>query len=1440
MNDDGNAVVSATLPQSHPLPSGGGTMGEVMRSIDWAKTPLGAAGSWSPALRMMANFLLANRFPLLLWWGPQYCQLYNDAYRPILGTKHPHFTGRPGRECWSEIWDVIGPLIDTPFQGGPATWMEDILLEVNRHGYFEETHFTIAYSPVPDETAPRGIGGVLATVHEITEKVVGERRVMLLRDLGAKSAEAKSAEEACRTAARIFEAYPKDVPFAFLYLIDADRKRLRLAGAAGAAGETTSPLVAELETADEPVWPFGTVIRNDALERIDHLSQRLSAVPRGPWPDPPESAALLPIRSNIAHQPAGVLVMGLSSRLQFDDSYRVFCELIATQVATAVAKARAYEIERKRAEALAEIDRAKTTFFSNVSHEFRTPLTLILGPLENILRDRNSGLPAAACEELEVVHRNALRMQKLVNALLDFARIESGRMQAVFQPTDLAGLTSDLASTFGSALETAGLRFTVDCPPIPAPVYVDREMWEKIVLNLISNAFKFTLEGGVAISLRVAGAEVVLSVKDSGCGIPADELPRLFERFHRVEGARGRSLEGSGIGLALVQELVKLHGGRILVESETGKGSDFQVLIPLGASHLNTVSAASREAGKPNVPQPGTFVQEAANWLPRESAVPQPEATPSSTGRGRVLLADDNADMGDYVKRILAPYHDVAIARNGEEALKLARAHRYDLVVTDVMMPRLDGFGLLRELRGDPVLKTIPVIMLSARAGEEARVEGLNAGADDYLTKPFTARELVARVNSQLEMARIRREALEAVRRSENELMERQAELSRQVTDTRLLQRVSAEMIREQRVESLYESIIDAAVAVMDSDFASMQMFHPERGVNGELQLLTFRGFTPEAAKFWERVDADSKCCCGAALRAGRRVIVPDIDQCEFMAGTDHHATCVKTGIRAAQTTPLFSRGGKLMGMLTTHWRSPHEPSERDLNLLDIVARQAADLIERRHAEEELHLRTAQFETLLKQAPIGVYLVDADLRICQANPIALAAFGIPGGVIGRNFDEIIHQVLERRHANELVRLFRRTLETGEAFVAPTRAEYRIDRGVTEHYEWQLDRINLPDGRHGVVCYHREVSAEVKAHLAIAESAERFRFMADSMPQKIYTARPTGAVDYFNRQWTDFTGVPLQQLQERGWAQFVHPEDYEETTRLLAGSIANGTPFECVHRFRRSDGAYRWHLSRARAMRDAAGAVSMWIGSNTEIHDQKQIEEELRRLNEDLNQFAFAASHDLQEPLRMVTSYAQLLLENCGSDLNEEAALSVAYIKDGTSRMRALLADLLAYTQVSGRLGNSVEAVDFNLIHRNVISNLQEAIRESGAAITSDALPVVLGHRAHCVQLLQNLIGNAIKYRSEAPPRIHLSAQREIGAWRIAVADNGMGIEPEYHHLIFGVFKRLHGGKIPGTGMGLAICQRVVERYGGRIWVESQPGQGATFYFTLPGPEGAVS
>ena len=434
-------------------------------------------------------------------------------------------------------------------------------------------------------------------------------------------------------------------------------------------------------------------------------------------------------------------------------------------------------------------------------------------------------------------------------------------------------------------------------------------------------------------------------------------------------------------------------------------------------------------------------------------------------------------------------------------------------------------------------------------------------------------------VNQALMVSSVRQHELtEQAQKAETALRESEERLSFELAATQQLQETSTQLVREDNVDALYEQILDAAVAIMRSDFASIQMLYPERGPGGELRLLGHRGFNPQAAKFWEWVRPTSKSTYGIALRTCQRVIVPDVETSDLMAGTEDQAAYLQTGIRSVQTTPLFSRSGKLLGMISTHWRQPHQPSERDLRLLDVLGRLAADLIERSQAEK-------------------------------------------------------------------------------------------------------------------------------------------------------------------------------------------------------------------------------------AMQD---------------------------LNADLKHFSYAASHDLQQPLRTVMIYTQLLSRHYKGRLDSQADKFIAYAVEGAERMEALLRDLREYWSVNEQKIENLGPTDCNHVLEKSLAYLDAAIQESGAVVTHDSLPMVIAEEFPLTLLFQNLIGNAVKYhRPEAPPRIHVSAQRSAAEWRISVTDNGIGIEAKHLETIFAPFKRLHGTEYPGTGLGLAMCQRVVERYRGQIWVESNYGLGSTFHFTLP-------
>jgi PAS domain S-box-containing protein len=1357
--------------------AGGGEMGARMRAHDWSTTPLGSPHTWPQSLRSTVSMLLPSKAQICLFWGPEFTVLYNDAYRPVFGAKHPDALGRPGRDAWSEIWiNQLHPLLDGVVQTGEAFWARDLLFALERYGFPEETYFDVSYDPVRVETGT--VGGVFCIVTETTERVVGARRLALLRDLAARNATARTERDACMLAIETLTQQP-DVAFALAYLDD-DLQAATPGAEAQLAG-TTADLVKTIE---------------------------------------------LPI-SGAAHP--GRLVVGLNPRRPFDEGYRTFLNLVADQVAIAITNARAYDAERQRAEALAAIDRAKTTFFSNVSHEFRTPLTLLVGPLQDELADAHA-LPPEHRERLETAHRNALRLLRLVNTLLDFSRIEAGRIDANYEPTDLAALTVDLASAFRSAIETAGLVLTVECPPLPEPVYVDRDMWEKIVLNLLSNAFKFTFDGEIRVELGWRGDAVELRVADTGVGIAAADLPRMFERFHRVRHARARTHEGTGIGLALVQELARLHGGTVSVTSEEGRGTTFSVHVRTGTAHLPADRIGTARQLTPTAIGTTPYVEEALRWLPEwpRWMPPRDDATTPLSGRdgtpARVLIADDNADMREYLARMLSPHYQVEVAADGSAALERIRGRAPDLIVADVMMPTLDGFELLNAVRADAATRLTPVILLSARAGEEARIEGLRAGADEYLVKPFSARELLASIASQLALARLRR------------------------------------------------------------------------------------------------------------------------------------------------------------------------ASERAL----------------RHQSEQ-HL------TLLNRAPFGVYLVDADFRIVEVNPVALPMFGdIPGGLIGRAFDEIVRILWRRDYADELVAIFRRTLETGEPYVTSDRTAFRIDRGTEESYEWRVDRITLPDGRYGLVCYVRDIGEQKKATAARAYLAA----LVDSADDAIIAKDLHGVIQSCNAAAERLFGYSSAELVGRPVRILIPPERQSEEDDILA-RLRRGERIEHFETVRITKDGRRLDIAlTVSPVRDDSGRI---IGASKiarNITMLKQAESERLRLlqehaavTETLNtvgalvasdldrskvvqavtdaatdvtgaafgaffynvidergeaytlytisgvpremfskfpmprntaifaptfkgtaivrsdditrdpryghnapyygmppghlpvrsylavpvkgrggevigglffghaevgqftahherivlgiaswaavalenarlysgvqeasrlkdEFLASLSHELRTPLNAILGYARMLRSGIIAPDRRERAIET--IERNATSLTQIVEDVLDVSRiVSGKIRLHVQTVDFPTIVANAIDVIAPAAEAKGVRVETIVDPhaaPISGDPERLQQVLWNVLSNAVKFTPRGG-KVQVRLERVNSHIELTVSDTGIGIAPEFLPYVFERFRQAEGGTTRergGLGLGLSIARQLTELHGGTIDVSSAGiGQGATFRIKIP-------
>jgi PAS domain S-box-containing protein len=937
--------------------SGGGELGARIRARDWHGTSLGDPATWPQSLRSAIGICLNTQFPIAVYWGTDLALLYNDAWSAIPGEKHPWALGRPGREVWPDIWEEIGPLFERVQTSGEGVWQQDQLLPMHRHGYTEECYFNFTFSPIRGEDGR--VEGIFNAVVETTFRVIEERRSRHLQDLAARTMTARTIEEVCKQAAIVLEAAAADVPFGLFYLFDETGRATLVAQVGAQLPESLCPASFSRDDAGV-IWSSVTETDSGGPRVIDGLAELTESSARGSvWPEPLDQAVVMPLISSQQPHPVGFFIAGVSPRRALDASSRRYFDRITAQLISAISDAHLHETERRRAEALAEIDRAKTAFFSNVSHEFRTPLTLLLGPIEEVLAEDQ--IPTHTRERMELIRRNALRLQKLVNALLDFSRIEAGRVQATYEAVDLSVLTRDIASTFRSAIERAGLRFQVDCDDLSEPAYVDREMWEKIVLNLLSNAFKFTLDGEIRLLVRAQDQRIYLTVIDTGVGVPPEELPRLFERFHRVENPQARTHEGSGIGLALVQELVRLHGGAIEVESTLGCGSTFRVGIPSGRGHLPAERV--REAGPPRslTATARAFAQEALRWSPAQSDSSQPgELTQArggdaerrrfaSTFGSRIVLADDNADMRAYVAELLSTFYRVEAVADGEQALEAIKRQRPQLILSDVMMPRLDGMGLLATLRRDDSLRGIPIILLSARAGEESRIEGFDAGADDYLVKPFSARELIVRVGA---------------------------------------------------------------------------------------------------------------------------------------------------------------------------------------------------ILERQRAQEAFRLRTMQFETLLNQAPLGVFLVDSNLRIRDVNPTARRMFGDVPDLVGREYEETMRLLWSKPLADELVRRLWHTLASGESYVGPERIERRPDRISIEYYEWQIHRIPLPEGQQGVVCYIRDVSADASVRRKLEDADRRKDVFLATLSHEL--RNPLAPI----RNAIDLIGSPKLSAERTSWLRQVIQRQVKHMALLL--------------------------------------------------------------------------------------------------------------------------------------------------------------------------------------------------------------------------------------------------------------------------------------------------
>ncbi|MBC7891303.1 MAG: PAS domain-containing protein [Sphingobacteriaceae bacterium] len=1525
--------MSAGTVTSLEFLAGGGEMGALIRAKNWSQTSLGPPENWPPSLRIAVSIMLDTHFGMHIAWGEEYIQLYNDGYRPVLGeTKHPAALGLPIRDSFPEIWaDFVRPKFADVMHGEPFG-AENLLIPQNRNHYLEEGYFTFSYSPIRDERGQ--VGGVLTTETETTEHVFRERRLQTSRNVASRTSAVSSVEQAGEALMQALAENAYDVPFALLYVIEADEARLagqvRLNDHAAARPERIS-----LSASPELGWALGQVLDADTPRLLSDLATRFGPLPGGGWPEPTQAAYLMPIRRLDRKQSYGVLVIGVNPRRTFDALHREFFESLAEQATRLFATVSALEEERRRMEALREIDAAKTAFFSNVSHEFRTPLTLMLGPLEEALK-ANGQLSDLVHENIQTAHRNALRLQKLVNTLLDFSRIEAGRMRASHEPTDLAALTTDLASTFRSAVERAGMSLLVDCPPLPEAVYVDREMWEKIVLNLLSNAHKYTLEGRITVMLSADDGQAVLQVQDTGVGIPADELPRLFERFHRVAGSRGRTFEGTGIGLSLIKELVELHRGTITAESEPGLGSTFTVRIPLGKAHLPAESLVEKPP-QPRAPAAAdSFLTELLGLLP--DALPEPTAVltekTDSEKKAHIVLADDNADMRAYVQRLLEPHYRVSAAPDGQVARWLVAEHQPDLVLSDVMMPVMDGLELLKLLKTDPQTAIIPVVLLSARAGEEAAIEGYEAGADDYLVKPFSANELLARVRAQLNMARVRSEnerklhnlfkqapvaicilrgpefIIELANQEQLQLWDRTAsqvlnkphfgalpELARpefiavltgvfSSGEALKLTELPAPLHRDGRTEIGYFSphfqpirelngtvsgIMVVTNEVTDQVLARQQIQESEQRLQDTFQQapipisIVGRGpdFVYQLANdaFVELVDRPVDQLLGKSLAEA----MPDVIGQGYEALLDQVATTGVPYVQYAAPVSLERGGQKQTRFFDLQYHPMRGPDGTVTSVMGLSVDVTAQVLARQKIEESQR----QFHQLANSVPQIIWTARPDGYLDYYNQQWYDYTGFAEGYGDQSWIPILHP----DDVDLCLNAWYHSVRTGE----PYRIEYRfVDRRHPGTYRWFIGQAApLRDEAGSIIKWFgscTDIDDQKRTEEALRNSDRWFRQLADSMPQIVWTARPDGHLDYFNQRWYEFIDGD-QGYGDAGWLPILHPDDRQPCLDHWQHCLQTGEPYRFEFRLdnTRNPGTYRWYLALATAFRDTDGSILKWMGTCTDIHEQKteaerletlvqertealnQANAGLQRSNLNLSQFAYVASHDLQEPLRKIQAFGDMLFKRNAAALDEAGIDRIRRMQDAAERMSGLIKDLLDYSRVSS-FSETFAPVDLTALLASVRSDLAVAIREKAASLRFDVLPVVPGDTTQLRQVLQNLVSNALKFtRPGVPPVVEIRCRVVPGTeakglnlapdaffYEISVSDNGIGFEEEYADRIFEAFQRLHGrSDYPGTGIGLAIVRKVAENHHGGVSVSSRVGEGSTFRVYLPVGEGVT-
>ena len=708
----------------------GGEMGALMRAFDWARTPLGAVETWPASLRTSVSTLLTTRHPMFLWWGPELIQFYNDGYRQSLGPdRHPSALGQRGRECWAEIWPIIGREVDSIMEGGEATWHEDHLIPITRGDRVEDVYWSYSYSPVQDDSG--GVGGVLVTVQETTQRVIAERRKQMLREVVDHLAASESFEEVGVNVATILDTNAADVAFALVYLRDSRTGSLRLVGRAGVAGGALV-VPEEIPVEGPSPWPFTEALADRVPVVMPNLPETIGVIQRDLWPVPVREAVVLPLAAEVTSQQEGILVAGANPQLRLDDGYLDFLADIAQTIAAVLAKVRTREVERRTEQQLRDIERLQSVgaLAGGVAHEVNNQMTVVLGFGEFVLKALGPDHPQAADMRLVLLAGN--RAAKVSHQLLTFTR------QQVTQPRvlELHAVTTGLDPVLRQLLGSD--KTLVIAPDQGASrISADPTQIEQVLINLVANArdatptagkFTITIEdvtltgaGSTAYEIAmVPGSYVLLTVADTGHGMDETTVARLFEPFFTTKPVG----QGTGMGLPMVYGIVKRHEGYIWAESAPGCGTVMRLYWPAITSEESM--SVSGEYGTS-------------------------EGLGADPHLRTIWVIEDEGPVRELVARTLAlEGMRVVTAEDGAGALRLLDHEQVPptLVITDLVMPHVNG----RQVSGAVAIRypDVPVLFMSGYASDEVVRRGLMPENAAFLQKPFTPADLLAALEAVL------------------------------------------------------------------------------------------------------------------------------------------------------------------------------------------------------------------------------------------------------------------------------------------------------------------------------------------------------------------------------------------------------------------------------------------------------------------------------------------------------------------------------------------------------------------------------------------------------------------------------------------------------------------------------------------------------------------